>query len=319
MYFPYLRGRQNELLAIFELLSANRISKMIIPIIEPVKMSPTLIKTLELFRDNNHQICLIMNPEVGNFVNEVTNASEKELEKKYREKIFDLIYDKKITKAYIWNKGAIRIINNLITKQPAYTIEDLIVILNSREYLQLYTDKFDKKNPLYTITPDESSFRRRAKGQKVVLTNSFVKAEKNADYSATPDEEFSEEYLYFSNDGYDGFSDYSIIGSDYDEGGFAPRAVAIHVVYETKTGLRIKHFVSDSNDDIQDTAKKFYEALSKFHKWFEDENPPLTLGIERLLDHFTNKTYPGLGVLKKLTIMHHIELIDQILNRKEPS
>ena len=42
MYFPYLKGRQYELLAIRELLSKNLLSKKIIPIIEPVKVSSTL-------------------------------------------------------------------------------------------------------------------------------------------------------------------------------------------------------------------------------------------------------------------------------------
>ena len=47
MYFPYLRGRQFELIALRELLEGKRISEKVIPIIEPVKPSSTLLKTLE--------------------------------------------------------------------------------------------------------------------------------------------------------------------------------------------------------------------------------------------------------------------------------
>ena len=51
MYFPYLRGRQFELIALRELLEGERIGQEIIPIIEPVKPSATLLKTLECFMD----------------------------------------------------------------------------------------------------------------------------------------------------------------------------------------------------------------------------------------------------------------------------
>ncbi|WP_153052429.1 sce7725 family protein, partial [Streptococcus suis] len=46
MYFPYLRGRQYELIALRELLENDTLSKRVVPIIEPVKLSSTLINTL---------------------------------------------------------------------------------------------------------------------------------------------------------------------------------------------------------------------------------------------------------------------------------
>ena len=67
MYFPYLRGRQFELLALRELLEKGRIGKKIIPIIEPVKPSSTLLKTLECFVANDREIAIVINPAVGDF------------------------------------------------------------------------------------------------------------------------------------------------------------------------------------------------------------------------------------------------------------
>ena len=49
MYYPILRGRQNELLALKELCENGLLSDKIIPIIEPVKLSPTLVNTIETF------------------------------------------------------------------------------------------------------------------------------------------------------------------------------------------------------------------------------------------------------------------------------
>ena len=53
MYFPYLRGRQFELIALRELVEKGVLSSRIVPIIEPVKLSSTLIKTIETYGENS--------------------------------------------------------------------------------------------------------------------------------------------------------------------------------------------------------------------------------------------------------------------------
>ena len=65
MYFPYLRGRQYELLALRELVSRGLISNKVIPIVEPVKLSTTLDNTIAEFIRANHNIADIRNPAVG--------------------------------------------------------------------------------------------------------------------------------------------------------------------------------------------------------------------------------------------------------------
>lgn len=47
MYLPYLRGRQNELLCLRELVDNNLLSSHIVPIIEPVRYSSTLFSTIK--------------------------------------------------------------------------------------------------------------------------------------------------------------------------------------------------------------------------------------------------------------------------------
>lgn len=49
MYFPYVRGRQYELLALRELVTKDLLSTNILPVVEPVKLSSTLSKTMEEF------------------------------------------------------------------------------------------------------------------------------------------------------------------------------------------------------------------------------------------------------------------------------
>lgn len=59
MYFPYLRGRQFELLAVRELVNNELIGKHVFPIIESVHLTSTLVKTLEICKSKGHKSGLI--------------------------------------------------------------------------------------------------------------------------------------------------------------------------------------------------------------------------------------------------------------------
>ena len=77
--------------------------------------------------------------------------------------------------------------------------------------------------------------------------------------------------------------------------------------------MRIAHFVSDSNDDISDPARKFAEAVKKLVEW--NQNMGLnTVGIQAFEKAYYYQTYPGLGVVKKYSIMHHLELMSKYLD-----
>jgi hypothetical protein len=77
--------------------------------------------------------------------------------------------------------------------------------------------------------------------------------------------------------------------------------------------LRIAHFVSKTNDDISDPARKFSEAVEKLVEWNKTMKLD-TIGIKELEAAYYNKTYLGLGVVKKYSIMHHLELMSNYLD-----
>lgn len=316
MYLPYIRGRQYELLALRELATNNLLGDNVIPIIEPVKLSPTLIKTLSEYIRVGHQLAVIRNPAVGSFMKDIKETKTDSKEEAYKKEFQQLYDDKIIIKSMILQKNAPSLLKhwNKIGVQK----KDLLVINIERDFLELFEQQFSSENPCYALIPDESAFRRRIKRNRIILDDKFEKQNRNADYQDNEDEFFSDDHLYFRDDGLKGFADYSVVGNDYQEGGFAPYAVAIHIVYFAKdNSLRIKHFVSDSNEDISNPAKKFYEAVSKLHKWYESNSFPPTLGLTTLLSHYENQTYPGLGSVKKLAIMHHLELMGKYLSEEK--
>jgi hypothetical protein len=304
MYFPYFRGRQYELLALRDLAKNGLIDGNIIPVIEPVKLTTTLERTLEAFHTMNLPISLIYNPAVGDLSSEQYGAAP----------LFGHLENTLIIPSILISGRFFNCLEELEKHNVAKN--SILAIMDNRDFLSDYEKVFRNQSPKYTLLPpDERRLRRSVRQGKVMFEDKFNKQQKNADYQDRDDEFFSEDHLYFAEEGYDGFGDYSIIGNDYSEKGFAPRAVAIHIVYVNDDNtLRIRHFTSDSNIDISDIAGKFYEAISKLYSWYVNgQQHQLTTGLSVLLNHYQNGTYPGLPTIKKLTIMHHLELVGKLL------
>lgn len=307
MYFPYLRGRQFELLALRELLEGECICKNIIPIIEPVKPSSTLLKTLEAFVKNDRKIAIVFNPMVGDFAKKMKGMREED--SKVANELYDLLnQNDRVIKSYIMNHSTM-----LEIKKEAEKNKYLIINLN-RDCLDDFLDAYEDTLPRFALIPDDRAFRRVIANSKVLFEDHFNKQLRNIDYIANQDEFFSDSHLYYKNENYVGFADYSVVGEGFNESGFAPVAVAIHVVYfDKKNELRIHHFVSDSNEGIEDPGGKFGEALEKLVNWCDKNNVQNTLGLQGFYDCYDSGKYPGLGTVKKYSIMHHIELVSSFL------
>lgn len=303
MYFPYFRGRQYDLLALKELAKNSLISSYVMPVIEPVKLSSTLKSTLQTYKDANLPIAIILNPEVGDLSNNDISL------------LYSSISDCVIP-AVILNESAESVINNL--ERINISRSSVLAVFNNREYTDDFIEMFSNMEPKYSMFPDDRKIRRTVKSNKVLFEDKFNKQSKNSDYKKNEDEFFSEDHLYYKDEGYFGFGDYSIIGKKYEDSGFAPYAVAIHIVYFVDDNiLNIHHFVSDSNNDTSDVANKFYEAVTKLAKWYSaGQSKQKTMGLEALLDYAKRGYYPGLPSIKKLTIMHHLELISKYLDEE---
>lgn len=313
MYYPYLRGKQFELIAIRELLEEGKLSKRIIPLIEPVTLSPTLNSTLKLFVESKHNIALIKNPSVGSFLEDLKDESKERYIEEYNEMINDEINDEMIKTVYICGTNF-----DYSNEDTQNELSDRILILKNPDVIDpIQENKIVAK---YYCIPDERTFRRSIRDKRILLTDNFNKQDRNADYEG--EEFFSSDHLYYKDDGYEGFSDYSVIGEGYSESGFAPYAVAIHIVYfDEDSELRVIHFVSDTNHGPTDPAKKYYEAVSKLSEWYSNEirdNGEAYVykhiksdALEEFIEHAETGNYSGLGIVKKLSLKHHLELLSR--------
>lgn len=313
MYFPYLRGRQFELIAIRELLEEGLIGENIIPIIEPIKPTSTLIKTLDIFAQHERTLAFIHNPQVGNYKNELGNIKEGKVKKKLNE----IVYENNILPMHIMNSNSQAEIGQLVDN--GLRKEDLMIFIDNSDDIKTFQDIWIETNPKFILVPDSSEYRRTFDKNKVLCIDRFPVENRNVDYLKQVDRHFSSDHLFYKGENYEGFSDYTIVGNKFLEGGFAPYAVVIHIVYfSDDLKLRIKHFGSDSNEDYYDQAGKFYEALTKLIEWKSEADTEIdTFALREFEKHFDNGTYPGLGTIKKLCIMHHLELMSNFLSRQE--
>ncbi|GCF95876.1 hypothetical protein NRIC_37670 [Enterococcus florum] len=291
MYYPYLRGKQFDLLALNVLIQNQRWSKKIQPIVEPVRDSATLKKTVELFDQHQFPLYLIDNPQVGTY------------------KLFD-------EKKHSWQLSE----NSSVKK--AKIVEDTtcaaadLLLFNERSPRnpQGLLPLVNKKTML--VIPDQGRFRILPAKEKIILKESFQTKRHVADYGTKEDDFFTDDHLYYLEDGLTGFSDFTIDGRRYFDKGGPSRAIAIHITYfDAYLNLRVKHFVSDSNDSAKDQGLKFIEALEKLVSWYHRNQDQLlsTLGLEELMNYAHQNKFPGLGTIKKWSLAHHLELIGSYL------
>ena len=310
MYYPYLRGRQFELIALREYAMQYRGVNKIVPIIEPVKKVFNSLKlALPLLIKGNVKFALILNPKVGEISKtlDITNELKDELADQ-----------SKWIPAYL--------LDNNYSEISERILDDLY-----RDVMVICSDKTDSTDSAfndlilspqikYIVSKENRTLKRKlsGKGKEFIRLDECFKGQKsNKEYSIIEDERFSEEHLFYEEDGYAGFADYTVLVNEYNEGGFLPYAVAIHLTYEKENKeVWIRHFVSISNDDRANIQGKFAEAAKKAVDFLDLKNIH-SCASEELRDYYNTSAYPGLGMVKKISIKNHLELINGILNTTE--
>lgn len=311
MYLPYVRGKQFELIGLREFYNIKVNPSKISPILEPIKEINTLFKkSLESCLATGTGINFILNPKAGS-----KNSGVRS----------DLVeYCNSI-------QGDNQFIPTFIIITPTdleYAASIIKEHYNNRSYSLIHKARLSNESllpnffhecPNVKLNVIDSSCGTRysrfvPKGTVVRLSDAFVSESRNAAYLTKEEQIFTEEHLYYKEEGNIGFSDYLTIGEDFTEGGFLPYAVAIHLTYQNLEDRKIwiKHFVSDSNEDYSDPAGKFGEALQKLVN-FVEEMGLNTYGTRQFKELYNNNSYPGLGVIKKLSILNHIELVQSLM------
>lgn len=307
MYFPFLRLKQYEAIALREVADIVATASQV-PIVEPVKASAQAMNRMtSVVQDiSNHggQIILIVNPMVGEFSrnNGALITAINTIFPTALNMIIGVLIDVNTTPAFLQGilntYGANRV---AIIHKEMSQIPNLPTLCAGVAYNIYFAGRV---SPAY-----EASL---AGSPKVLVHNGFIQRN-NADYP--PDEFFSSLHLTFNTSGYDGFGDFLTVGDQYRERGGPAYAVALHLTYfrqpPTNPDMHIKHFISTSNTTTANPGGKFAEALANLMAHLNSPNSVIenTRGVVGYRALHNPPHYPGLGVPKKLSMMHHMEIM----------
>ncbi|WP_156866598.1 sce7725 family protein [Companilactobacillus crustorum] len=299
-YYPYLRGRMYDLLALKELSEQGQLSHDIIPIIDPVRDSKELQQTVMTFIEQRQPFSVIANPQVSVYGLNGT-------------KIYPLPDVDKLNYFVPSAILAADFSSDFLKKQKKQ--ESLLVVQNY-QLLKAYQNTKVLQNVDKVLIPEVARMHRLVKDKVGLLCDPLTFVRHVEDYADLKDEFFEPANWYRQVDNYDGFGDYSMVGHVYFDKGMPARAIALHLIYVTADGsLRIHHFVSDSNEKMSGQREKFFEALYKMNNWCDKNIHGLNLtpALKQLLEYGQQNKFPGLGVVKKLSLMHHFQLMGRLL------
>lgn len=308
MYFPYLRGKQEELLAMQE-LSAS-LPDTVVPILKPTSLSPANVQRYLRIALNGLRFAFI------------TNSDDGAPAPKYQE--------------------ALDVIDGALSSQtanvfPAYELRAGGVLRELQAFTQKYADRvclIFHRNHTYThsevlahISCNAAPIHAFLSGgvpvslhtalpctARVLIRDGFDRHVPNASYP--PETSFDDLVFMYLALGFDGFGDFSIIGDTYSSGGGAAKHVALHLTEVRSTNdIITKHFVSRTPPTPKDQEAKYFDALAQLVAHVG--NPPAsgytTAGVHDYIASSNTAHYPGLGKLKRWSIKHHTELVARIL------
>jgi hypothetical protein len=315
-YFPIFRGKQFELIAVREFAQQRPNNRVVHPIIEPVR-DPTekssLQRMISALEENDLRYTIIVNPGEGTLEGSVDGISKivghlETTDATVERMSFGILFhaggadDALVAIEDSRLSGAAK---NLIYDAPPIGPNDVGAMAGGQVGLHVAEDKGAVRalgNPF-------------ANGAEFVkLRDPFPRQKTNLDYVDAGESVFWSDHLYLGDDGFVGLADYLTIGNVYSEGGSLPLALVIHLTYQDPDSglIYLRHFCSTSNADQSDPGGKFLEALARlveFANSKELDNPALRV----FRDYHAEKRFPGLGVIKKLSMQNHLYVMDEAL------
>jgi hypothetical protein len=304
-YFPFLRGKQNELMALRELAHAIAEHGSIIPIIEPVNGNQTTRISLDRYVEVSMPFLFVSNPAFGDFANDP-------------EPLFTGLTSEVLMEYDNWTPALQVNVNSTAAAITAfrqrYAHFEAAVIYNglpaNAAAVAQLTDEHLAHHVFIEGTVGAAYINAIDPARRVMIADRFHRQPRNADYPAT--EFFSDANTVVDNPSRLDFGDYSIVGNHFAESGGPAYAVAVHHIHfegDAPGPLHINHYLSDHQDAAVNTSGKVVEAVHNLVAEVDDLHPHDTAACDEYRDIDHEQTSRGLGYLKRLAIQHHLEIM----------
>lgn len=302
MYFPFLTNKRAENIALRNLSDSNKLAN-VIPIIDtefydtntdwtdPNSINEFIEKKfkdlIRTFSDNNNQFIVPVNISLLN------NVTVELLLQKFVE-----FSNEDIVNNCIFGIYDITVLNNEFFNDKNYAFFHNTNIIN------------ENTNAIYNILLNESllfDFINSTLENKVIISDSFISRDINRNY--TNDDTFNNCIFSYVNSGFAGCGDYTIVPKNTNSAGGGNMnniTVATHLTYKQENQLFVKHHICTPEEE-PDNRLRVSNVLNQIrnepHNFFQSD------GINQLI----NLEGTSLEMLKRLTIAHHIEKMNSLI------
>ncbi len=311
-YFPFLRGKQHEMMALRDVATSIADNGHVVPILETVNANSTTQISLDRFIEASMPFLFICNPRHGQFVGDVDGLINKVV----NPVLVD--YDNWIPTLHISEETTLEEWETLIEIYGGYELA-LIYYGRPQSSVRSRIEETAISHHVFVNHRVENSYIETIPvNNRVLMVDSFQRQQRNADY---PDQEFFTDLNTLDGNSSDvAFGDFSIVGDHYTETGGPPYAVVIHHIHLTDDShsLSIHHFKSDRVDTPLDTSGKIIEATNNLVASLNNLHPDDTDACNEYRSMSRDQISRGLGYLKRLAIKHHLEMMlrDGILQQQ---
>ena len=305
-YFPFFRGKQNELMAVRELAADITNNGYVIPILELVNSNSTTRISIDRFIEESMPFLFICNPIHGNFSKKPENLVDNVISQGLCE------YDNWVPSLYVDEATALQ---ELETFMEAYDEYPLALVYYGRPQRSTVGSRIDAAGANiqhHVFMPgrvENDYIQSIPDNQRVLIVDPFRRQLRNADYPAR--EFFTDQNTVAGNQDDVDFGDFSIVGDHYTETGGPAHAVALHHIHfaENSHSLEISHFISDRTETTADTPGKIIEAVTNLTEALDSLQPNDTRACDEYHTMSEDQQSSGLGYMKRLAIMHHLQVI----------
>ena len=301
MYYPIFKAKRHELNTLFDLAPILPAAKYR-PVIEPVNAKcKQLIATIEQLHSNSVSPLVVINPSQGHFAKNSSAGLFGQLQADPKSankfipciKVKDAADNAALSLLASYPNAAIYLENDIGVGSLSILNGASCVLLNQQKVDDSIVDQLNNV---------------------VVYSDSFAKKKRNADYASKSF--YSGLHVsYKKKSNVSGFGDFTIMGEEYLDSGGPAYVVAIHVSYIDKAApnsMHVHHYCSTVDDKLPTNAgSKYKEALVKMFT-FIAANPTVydnTLGLSEFRASHSVMHFPGLGLVKEMSMKHHVESI----------
>lgn len=301
MYYPILKAKRHELNTLYDLSSRLNAAKYR-PVLEPVNNSAReVIDAVEELHKYSVNPLIVINPSQGYFSSATSANVFGQLQSNAKSankftpciKVRDSSDSISLSLLSMYPGAAVYLEGDALMSSVALLNTASLIILNQQK---VDSDVVDKLNRV------------------VLYADSFAKKKRNADYG--PSSFYSNLHVsYKKRTNAIGFGDFTVMAEEFSESGGPAYVVAIHASHidaVLPNSMHVRHFLSTTGGTLPtNPGGKYLEALDKLIS-FDAVNPGFfdnTLGMSEFKASHAAGHYPGLGVVKEMSMKHHIESI----------